>query len=1150
MGNSPSVEAPRRGLKNTQKLSKSQTANPATAGSSNPNGNNELKLPSFVTRRLSLPYGSTPAPSPKLPTTTDEAMVALPDLAQDSEPGDRSSRALFRSTSSQDATKQHQRSRSVGVSVSAKGRRRLSRTNSVYATSNQSFEYEYIRDKIEGSVSVNTSRISINYDMFSYESKRLLNLAEEPPNEDTSIASESQFHVSVSRRQSVSNAQLPPSDAVPPLPRNNSDVSLYAPMRRRSLMTPGVATRAPSLHEPLPQKSRYSLPPTPARRDSLDISGNNMLPVPAFNVDAESIPRALTPCEAEYQQTGAFKLGTLRIMNGSPVQSPAVELPQDADARDSNGNAGVQGYFKLGRGLNDDPTLNTRRYMARSTRPGQIMTDTSRMAGGADEATANKAVTQPAALADFSVPMYSNLPESTSPQLQTTSKNTAVEDDLFEEDHFEFSAEILDVRIDPSAKSNPARSDDAVRLNLKDIDRSDSGIVASPTSDSAHKLLSKADSGYSSNVSLRSFQSKPNGREKDRAVAVDAEHSSYGPIEATAAANMARYQSEAPSVTQDHHEGEAPPSVPIKDARFTLPSQRDRPKDLSPSHRNFWPQSGMLSPKKKETVLENSKDCDGKMSESSPLSPTGSTSSASALSIATAPRKSGKLQRLLSSARAPLTAHVTHPSDKAGVPPVPQDIQEKLHEHSGLLPMPFRKFALRSEASKETLGTIMSVGSAEVAHEVDQPTLQQLREDLAKAHAKAQAKENTTDDRRTTGPMQSIGATITRAASSMLVKKPTIHKPVQSPIKSVDQQSISRAEPALPENHQTRSRALRRQSYAGEPPDSTFLAAASERQTYFAPTYTAGRSFTMSTQEKGYLDWRLASTGQSDVKRSNKSSLTLLDPRAIPDRLGPSKTPPPVSMRTRNLGTLRVPPPLRARSTPPRASRKSAEPSLSRKSSREGIYSYPPASDPFFSQKSSLSRQSSRENIMSYPSSKPQARYRAPPPWMTSVDNGRTTSFYTPSGEHRVPKWSVQTDHEPLSVSRATSASNSRRNSLTSQSSQYSQRSVPARPGWSQFNQPPAMQGFPTLTGTVDAPEEDYGRDNGPYPSMPCANGQAYVTDPRSGMPMRQSSTRVPQQFPRGHSRHRSLDQSGQPVPYRVLHSYNSPAYRNVPIWG
>jgi hypothetical protein len=44
------------------------------------------------------------------------------------------------------------------------------------------------------------------------------------------------------------------------------------------------------------------------------------------------------------------------------------------------------------------------------------------------------------------------------------------------------------------------------------------------------------------------------------------------------------------------------------------------------------------------------------------------------------------------------------------------------------------------------------------------------------------------------------------------------------------------------------------------------------------------------------------------------------------------------------------------------------------------------------------------------------------------------------------------------------------------------------------------------------------------------------------------------QHVPRGHYRNRSLgDRSGGRAlnpPYRVLHSYNSPAYRNAPIWG
>ncbi len=80
------------------------------------------------------------------------------------------------------------------------------------------------------------------------------------------------------------------------------------------------------------------------------------------------------------------------------------------------------------------------------------------------------------------------------------------------------SVEVLDVRLDPSAKTNADRlqADPTVR-SVKSVARSDSGFIPSPTSESSQIPLSKADSGYSSNVSLRSLKaaSKPPVPEKD-----------------------------------------------------------------------------------------------------------------------------------------------------------------------------------------------------------------------------------------------------------------------------------------------------------------------------------------------------------------------------------------------------------------------------------------------------------------------------------------------------------------------------------------------------------------------------------------------------------------------------------------------------------
>lgn len=119
----------------------------------------------------------------------------------------------------------------------------------------------------------------------------------------------------------------PNSTGLPLLPRPNSesDMSLFTPARRRSLRTPGVATRAPAT-----STSRTSKPPS--RRNSL--ARPQPLPILEVSAAAEdddydlglvmysTMPRATTPNELEFAQVGAYKFGTLRITNGSPSATP------------------------------------------------------------------------------------------------------------------------------------------------------------------------------------------------------------------------------------------------------------------------------------------------------------------------------------------------------------------------------------------------------------------------------------------------------------------------------------------------------------------------------------------------------------------------------------------------------------------------------------------------------------------------------------------------------------------------------------------------------------------------------------------------------------------------------------------------------------
>src|SRR4051794_38587479 len=98
--------------------------------------------------------------------------------------------------------------------------------------------------------------MSWNYDMSSYEAKRLLNLTEEPKYEIAAAASENKMTVVTETTWKSSNPAQSTNPASTTISRANSDISLYMPVRRRSIIQkPGVATRANSLRDlpPLPR---------------------------------------------------------------------------------------------------------------------------------------------------------------------------------------------------------------------------------------------------------------------------------------------------------------------------------------------------------------------------------------------------------------------------------------------------------------------------------------------------------------------------------------------------------------------------------------------------------------------------------------------------------------------------------------------------------------------------------------------------------------------------------------------------------------------------------------------------------------------------------------------------------------------------------
>ncbi|KOS21170.1 hypothetical protein ESCO_004208 [Escovopsis weberi] len=149
---------------------------------------------------------------------------------------------------------------------------------------------------------------------------------------------------------------LPKIESFPELSltRTESEVTFFAPARRRSMIqVPGMATR-PEPEEPIPavpplparSKSKKSLkiklPQRPRSRTESHANPKNSPHTPVFPVtprrssvcsqlEYSKLPkRACTPNNVDYQQLGGHKFGTLRIMNASPEPSSARPSMEDA----------------------------------------------------------------------------------------------------------------------------------------------------------------------------------------------------------------------------------------------------------------------------------------------------------------------------------------------------------------------------------------------------------------------------------------------------------------------------------------------------------------------------------------------------------------------------------------------------------------------------------------------------------------------------------------------------------------------------------------------------------------------------------------------------------------------------------------------------
>ncbi|KAK5626820.1 hypothetical protein RRF57_002535 [Xylaria bambusicola] len=1094
MGNTPSIEAPSKGSRTTQKLSKPRIGNPATAGLLNQTGVSDKirRPPSTPGRRLSLPHSSTPVPSPRHfdpeNTTVDGLVVPRGDSALAE---DFSSR-LFSQSDSQGAV--CQQLPNVGAVASSSRGRRMSRMSFGYMGTDE--DYEQAMDL----AGILRTSPSLTPDLSSYEPQRMLNHTGAPPFEDQSITSEPQFQGTVSRRPSYTTPYPPAHlDVAMLLPRTSSDVSLYTPMRRRSLMTPGVATRPAPADSTVPLNLQISFNPplTPSRSDPAEHVGAGFLSLPPTSFDPSLIPRVETPCETEYKQTGAFKHGTLRITNGSPARTPARETADGGLLGNNSPTAvGYGSYFDARNEVEDGQDEESDAVLS-LTSASESAHVTRELESAVDFLPKLELSMSSLSISELHLGV---------PELQTTSRQSAIEDELFEDTSPEYGAEILNVRLDHDAKQPPrppTRREDGTQL---EISRSDSGVVASPISGAPHKTLSKADSGYSSSVSTHSSSLKRNEQP---------------------GTTHSRYVREVPTQAPSFDSASVPRNVSVSSGLNTVNSQREQSLPFSldgpPPQvpvKDIYTRVSKQIPARKPVQPPTTSSVNHASRPSHQSAPGPSNPNSTSSPIISDAQQSRRLHRFLGASRKPLAVPATHTSDTdVRIPAVPRDVQVKMHEHVGMALSP-----LDNSTSTEANTTVQRQG---------QQSDTQAPQTSSSSTQKDQDKMRS---RKSSFHIHSISSTISRAASSVIPKNPILRKPLLSKAKSDDVDAVIMA-PSVPAPTSRHAETSRREQRGPKDINPSLPSSRDEAERHDVSAMENGRSHSLSVSTGADSRAYDHACHSSLPSQSERHATTFRQPSFT----GPypvSKTP-PVSLTTRNMGQLRVPPPIRPRSTPARP----VAPMVSHKSSRGGVQSYPPYNHPMNTNRASSSLRSSQESFFNYTATQIQG-YPNQPSQMPGII---PCSVPVQSEEYRwpidaTPNCGAPTPREP-------SFDHSRHSSLTSQTSHRS--AFGNGPSYSSYNAP-SLKHRSSYEGYSFPARQTYGLENGSYPRLPRMNGQPYTTGHLSGQPIVYQAGQY-QQHPRygsrGHLRHYSLDQNGYPVQYRVLHSYNSPAYRGVPIW-
>lgn len=975
-------------------------------------------------------------------------------------------------------------------------------------------------------------RGSASYDTRSPEGRQLLN-AKQLPSEPI-ITFESRSEPSQDVTDDANNGN---QSAGTPISRTNSDVSLYMPMRRRSVIQkPGVATRAHHSNHPISAKSsfRNSHPPSPSqtRHNSIESDLVRRMSLPSIPSRTQSPERVTTPTEADYRQLGGMKFGSLRITNGAPVATPVPE--DDVKAQGVSESAWVsprEGYF------DDvvDPSTLAKPNVAELSEP---------VTSG-----------QPVTAAQGSVAEQLNGPaKSRTCGSEMSEKGNA--------DSFPV-AEVLDVREDPNAKPSPEKIQlELENKMLKGLTRTDSGFIPSPSSESTRPAASKVDSGYSSNVSLRSLPCLRSAATDRSTMTSDRLDCDVAGISSPSDSNSTRTSSLAPSQTHNrlpiHLEV---PSLSTDDEASTCPTTPTSP--TSQTTRSF--SSFALGSRRRLSSLTSTKS-EVRTSKSGQeiTVPIIITDDHTEKQLSSPPRGDDatgrKLYRFLSGTRKkgpPKVRKIRTIEREVTTNPPPA--QENLRGLvAGIKSMP-QTPGLRGEPSKDTLQTILSEGNQDPKNGIER------QKDAAAGDANPETPRKIS---RRHSWRQSIAQMFGSRSPSVApvaeheaeTPQTTQPRPTSGAERRVTQPSITRS----PRNVGPRQvpRKHSRSSSNSASPTKVSMPRSALRDRRDKP-------------ELAHLRTNVSAPNLSETRRSPHSPA-----RSELNSALRTRTSPPVSMQTRSTKPSRGKVQGRSRSMTPAHPLNSSRPTSSRRLSLPQDLSRSTLQSRHSTQTAqghAEPRSPNWSKAMALDAGSQQVQAAQQPQVLSYSSTGVQQSVATTSQvrQHRrasAPPQGFQVSNVPRSRSHTTMLQQQQQLQIQQQQQQQfeiqqrhqqqlqlqqhqqqlqiqQQQLHQQQLQQQQLQQRVRHQSQPSLQAW--APVEAYNLNQQLQqnyilqnpgviygtPNMIQQHPDIYVANPGAGYTVHRRSSSQGSAY-------------GQNPPFRVLHSYNSPAYRGAPIWG